>query len=185
MSGGLFSMANVTSFTRAALAPPILVLLAVESQFALYGALAIALMAAASDFADGYIARRQDARNEVGRYLDSACDAIFNLAVFLGFLANDWLAPAAFAAIYFAEIVVPYLGAFAKQLRRPVGIRWSARTKTIVHPLAQIIVIGMAALSGDPTAPAAVLALAAAVAASVLYVADHAVFAVRYTFRPA
>lgn len=184
-SGPLFSTANLMSFFRAGFAPVILLLLMAQTQATLYGALFIVCLAAASDIADGYIARRHASPSEFGRYLDGACDAIFNFAVFLGFLANDWLAPAAFAAIYFAEIVVPYLGAFAKQIGCPFKIRWSARLKTIIHPVAQIVVITMAAVPQDPYASVALLALGAAIVVSMAYLIDHAVLTIRHTLQPA
>jgi phosphatidylglycerophosphate synthase len=111
---------------------------------------------------------------------------MFDLGVFLGFLANHWIAPSWFAAIYFAEIIVPYLGAFAKQLGHPFAVRWSARLKTTVHPLAQILVIAWAAaFSGAAAAGSLVvtIALAVALAASLATLADHAVFVGRILSR--
>ncbi len=182
MSGHLLSTANVISLGRALMGPVILLLLVSETPPALYAALAVACLAAASDYVDGYMARRRGGPSEAGRYLDAACDAIFYLAVFLGFFANRWIAASSFAAIYFAEIIVPYLGAFTKQIGQPFAVRWSGRVKTALHPVAQIVVIAVAALSG-PVAPAdspiAQFALAFAVAASLAYLLDHAVLAGR------
>jgi CDP-diacylglycerol--glycerol-3-phosphate 3-phosphatidyltransferase len=175
-----FSAANVISLGRIVLAPVILLLLAVGSREALTFALIIACVAAVSDMADGYMARRRGHGSEVGRYVDGACDAIFNIAVFVGFLANHWLAASWFIAITFAEVIVPYLGIFAKQAGRPVEIRLSARLKTTLHPIAQIVVIGAALGIPDPSLSPALIAVAmgGAVAASIVTMADHAVFTV-------
>jgi phosphatidylglycerophosphate synthase len=181
MSGHLLSTANVISLGRALMGPVVLALLFVDTPLSLDVALALALVAAASDFVDGYMARRS-AASEAGRYLDAACDALFYLAVFLGFLANRWIAPSWFAAIYFAEIIVPYLGTFTKQIGRPFAVRWSARLKTALHPLAQIAVIAAAAFdwpNGGAHSWAAQAALGLAVLASLAYLVDHAVLAAR------
>jgi CDP-diacylglycerol--glycerol-3-phosphate 3-phosphatidyltransferase len=176
----LLSVANLVSLGRIVLAPVILWLLATATRETIIAALIIAGLAALSDVADGYIARRRGADGAVGRYIDGAGDAIFNMAVFLGFLANDWLAASWFIAIYFAEVIVPYLGIFAKQVGRPLDIRLSARLKTTVHPLAQIVAIGaVLGLGGPELGPALLtISLGVAVAASVLTLADHAVLTV-------
>lgn len=185
----LTSPANLMSFGRAVLAPVILLLLLNGTRGAVTIALVIALGAALSDVIDGYLARRRGASTDFGRYVDGACDAIFNLAVFLGFLANHWLAPSVFALLYFSEIIVSYLGVFAKQIGTPFEVRWSARVKTAVHPLAQICVLALVLTLPDPAAGrqalGVALAMAAAVAVSLLYLADHATLAVRRTLRVA
>jgi CDP-diacylglycerol--glycerol-3-phosphate 3-phosphatidyltransferase len=175
-----FSPANLVSLARIVLAPVILMLLATSSREAMIAALIITGIAAVSDVADGYIARRRSAGNAAGRYIDGAGDAIFNMAVFLGFLANDWLPALWFIAIYFAEVIVPYLGIFAKQAGRPLDIRFSARLKSTVHPLAQLVAIGAAVgVMGAELSPVLMtVSLGAAVAVSVLTMADHAVLTV-------
>jgi CDP-diacylglycerol--glycerol-3-phosphate 3-phosphatidyltransferase len=178
----LFSAANLVSLGRVVLAPIILVLLAAETREALYAAFAIACMAGVSDIADGYLARRQGSASGYGRYVDGACDAIFNLAVFLGFLATGWMPVLLFTLVYFAEIVVPYLGAFSKQIGHPFDVRWSAKVKTTVHPIAQIVLIG-SALVGSGVTPdplIAAFAFGVAVIASIAYVVDHAAYAIRH-----
>ena len=178
MSTRLLTPANLISLMRAALAPVILLLLVEGSRDALIAALVIACAAAISDFADGYMARKGGLASDFGRYVDAACDAIFSLSVFLGFLSRHWLAPSLFAAIYFAEIIVPYLGAFTKQLGMPFEIRWTARLKTNVHPATQVVAIAAALLLPDSRAVIAG-ACAVAVAASMIYLFDHAALAVR------
>ena len=178
---GLSSPANLISFARAALAPLVLLLLASGNRLGLIFALLIVFLAAASDLVDGYIARRSGPPPALGRYLDNACDAIFSLGVFLGFLANHWLPATWFLAIYFAEIMVPYLGAFTKQIGQPFEVRWSAKLKTTVHPLTQIAAVAMAVFLPVPAAAGesflVAVALGAAVAASLIYLVDHAVLA--------
>jgi len=180
---------NLVSLARAALGPLVLILLVADSHLALVAALLLVALAIASDFFDGYLARKMGKPQELGRYLDGACDAIFNLGVFLGFLANDWLPASWFLAIYFSEIVVPYLGAFAKQIGQPFGIRWSAKLRAWVHPAAQFLVIltalTMADSSGAGDTMIGIAALGAAVLSSIAYLTDHAVLAVLRTARAA
>lgn len=185
----LYTMPNFISLTRALLGPLVLVLLVSESFYALLFALFIISVAIASDFFDGYLARQQGTVDELGRYMDGACDAIFNLGVFLGFLAIGWLPASWFLAIYFAEIVVPYIGAFAKQIGQPFEIRWSAKLKSAVHPAAQFITLATALTMAGQTAAGdtmiGIAVLGAAVLASVAFLVDHVVLAVLRTTRHA
>jgi phosphatidylglycerophosphate synthase len=177
----LLSTPNLISLGRALLGPLILILLASGTYWALILALVIVAIAIASDFFDGYLARKRGSADELGRYMDGACDAIFNLGVFLGFLANGWLPASWFLMIYVAEVVVPYVGAFAKQIGQPFDVRWSARLKASVHPLAQFVMLSTAltmaerANAGDTMF--GIAALGAAVVASLIYLADHVVLA--------
>jgi phosphatidylglycerophosphate synthase len=171
----LLSVANVISLFRAALAPAILLLLVHNTPKSLVWALAVAIVAGGSDLADGYIARRRGV-SDLGRYVDGACDAIFNIAVFLGFLAIGWIGVWAFTAIFFAEVIVPYLGIFTKQIGQPFGIRWTARLKVVLHSLAQIAVIAAALIDAPQLAR---FGIGAAIAASVVYVVDHGAYTLR------
>ena len=173
---------NLISLGRALLGPIILMCLALDGYWAMALALFIVALAAASDYFDGYVARQQKSTDELGRYVDGACDAIFNIGVFLGFVANGWLPPSWFLMIYVAEIVVPYAGAFAKQIGHPIDIRWSTRLKTVVHPATQIIMLVTALTLAEPSGAGdtmlGIAALGAAVVASFIYVADHVFLAV-------
>ncbi len=183
----LYTVPNIISLTRALLGPLVLILLVSESFYALLLALAIVSIAIISDFVDGYLARRQGTVDELGRYMDGACDAIFNLGVFLGFLAIGWLPASWFLAIYFAEIVVPYVGAFAKQIGQPFEIRWSAKMKSAVHPAAQFITLATAlTLAGQTPAGDTMIGIAvlgAAVLTSTAFLVDHVVLAIIRTTR--
>jgi phosphatidylglycerophosphate synthase len=183
----LYTLPNLISFGRALLGPLALVLLVSESFYGLLFALIVVSMAIASDYLDGYLARQQGSVGQIGRYLDGACDAIFNLGVFLGFLAIGWLPASWFLAIYFAEIVVPYVGAFAKQIGQPFEIRWSAKLKSAVHPAAQFVTLLTALTMTGQTAAGdtmiGIAVLGAAVLASMAFLADHVVSAILRTTR--
>ena len=183
----LYTTPNLLSLSRALLGPLVLILLVSESYFALLLALVMVGMAIASDYFDGFLARQEGSAGELGRYLDGACDAIFNLGVFLGFLAIGWLPASWFLTIYFAEIVVPYMGAFAKQIGHPFEIRWSAKLKSVIHPAAQFISLLTALTMTGQTAAGdtmiGIAVLGAAVLASIAFLADHVVLAILRTAR--
>jgi cardiolipin synthase len=174
---GFLTTPNLISLGRAVLGPMILILLASGYYWALVLSLLIVAVAIASDFFDGYLARKRGTADDIGRYLDGACDAIFNLGVFLGFLANGWLPASWFLLIYFAEIVVPYVGTFAKQIGQPFDVRWSTRLKTTVHPVAQFAMLGIALTAADRATAGdtmfGIAVLGAAVLASLICVVDH------------
>jgi CDP-diacylglycerol--glycerol-3-phosphate 3-phosphatidyltransferase len=184
----LFTTPNLVSLGRALLGPLVLMLLLADSFYALLLALVIVSIAIASDFFDGHLARRNESADELGRYVDGACDVIFNLGVFLGFLAIGWLPASWFLAIYFTEIIVPYAGAFSKQIGQPFEIRWSTKLKMVIHPAAQFVMLVMALTMTGPTAAGdtmlGIAILGAAVLASVAFLVDHVVLVFLRTTRP-
>jgi phosphatidylglycerophosphate synthase len=80
---GRLKLANLVTLSRGALILPILILLAWGRPVA---ALALYLVAAATDLVDGWLARRTGQASAFGAQLDAAVDNLFSLAI-LAFLA--------------------------------------------------------------------------------------------------
>ncbi len=176
-SSALATIPNLLSLLRALLGPVVLSLILSEAPWALWAALALMLLAEATDYFDGEIARRYDLETEIGRLADPVCDSVYHLSVFLAFLAMGWMAAWMLFIIYTRDLTVPYLRAFARQSGHELQILTSGKIKTAVHAVAQIGVVAVALGLFGPhvliNGPAPTILLMAAVIASIYSLADY------------
>lgn len=129
---GQFKPANAVTLSRGALIAPIFALLWAGRPRA---ALAVYVLAAASDLIDGWLARRLRQASAFGAQLDAAIDNLFSLAI-LGFLAlayptvvvRQW---AACAVLFGAPIL--YLAVSWALTRRLLMFHvWSAKAGAVL-----------------------------------------------------
>jgi CDP-diacylglycerol--glycerol-3-phosphate 3-phosphatidyltransferase len=118
-----------------------MVLITQDARWALWAALLLMLIAEASDFMDGVIARRLKQESQLGRLIDPICDSIYHLSVFLAFLYNGWMPAWMLFIVYSRDLAIPYLRAFAKQAGHDIWVRNSGKIKTAVHAVAQVGVV--------------------------------------------
>lgn len=104
--GGRIKTANVVSLLRGVLIVPITILLLRKADGA---ALALYVLAVASDGLDGWLARRSGRCSDYGAVLDSVIDNVFSLAI-AGFL---WLALPELYADHPVSMAVLFLGPLA------------------------------------------------------------------------
>jgi cardiolipin synthase len=106
----LRSIPNMLSILRLVLVPVFLWLLLNDHMF---WALFVLAFAGASDWLDGYIARRFNQITELGRVLDPAADRLYIFASLIGLVINGnipaWLAIAVIARDVMLLIVYPVL----------------------------------------------------------------------------
>jgi phosphatidylglycerophosphate synthase len=104
--GGAFKTANLVSLLRGVLIPPIIVLLMRHMNAA---AMALYVLAVATDGLDGWLARQSGRCSEFGAVLDSVVDNIFSLfiAIFL------WLALPGLYADYGLALAVLFMAPIA------------------------------------------------------------------------
>jgi CDP-diacylglycerol--glycerol-3-phosphate 3-phosphatidyltransferase len=79
----LQSIPNALTVARILLTPLMIVLLVTPTFWARLGALALFIIASASDYLDGVIARRMEAHSQVGKFLDPMADKILVLGTFI------------------------------------------------------------------------------------------------------
>jgi cardiolipin synthase (CMP-forming) len=132
---------NALSLFRGLLGPVVLALLVSTNSSALSFALMLMIIAEATDFLDGFIARKFNQSSRFGELLDPVCDTIYHLSVFMAFMSNGWMAPWMLIIIYARELAVPYICTFAHQLGHDLGVRKSGKYKSFIHGLAQITVV--------------------------------------------
>jgi cardiolipin synthase len=89
----ILKVPNLISLLRIALIPAILYLVFIPNRAHQVGALALFIVAAVTDFLDGWMARRLKQESDVGRFLDPLADKVLVISALIAFLFLDPLIP--------------------------------------------------------------------------------------------
>ena len=176
-ANAIATIPNLLSLARGLLGPVVLTLILAETPWALWTALGLMIVAEATDYIDGEVARRFGQESDIGRLADPVCDSVYHLSVFLAFLAMGWMAAWMLFVIYARDLMVPYLRAFARQSGHDLKVLTSGKIKTAVHAVAQIGIVAIALGLLGPhvtiSGSGPMILMLAAVAASVYSLIDY------------
>ncbi|WP_419818821.1 CDP-alcohol phosphatidyltransferase family protein [Glaciibacter flavus] len=106
-SSRVLTVPNILSFFRLALVPVFLVLLISAQDVA---ALIVLAVASATDFLDGYLARRLNQISRLGQLLDPAADRLYLFAALLGLAARELIPWWLVAVIVGRDVFLAVLG---------------------------------------------------------------------------
>ena len=152
--GGTLNLPNILTYGRVAAVPVVVALLFwPERNWACWSALGVFVVAAITDFFDGYLARAWHQQSSLGRMLDPIADKLLVAAALLMLCANGTLAGAniwAAIVILCREILVSGLREYLAELRVAVPVTTVAKWKTT----AQLVALGF--LIAGPAADEAV-----------------------------
>jgi cardiolipin synthase (CMP-forming) len=142
------SLPNLLTYGRVAAVPVVVALMLVSNEaWARWTALAIYVLAAVTDFFDGYLARAWGQQSSLGRMLDPIADKLLVSAVLLALTAqgaiSGWLIAAALI-ILCREVLVSGLREYLADLHVPVPVTQLAKWKTTV----QLVALGFM-IAGD------------------------------------
>jgi cardiolipin synthase len=145
---------NVLTYGRIAAVPVLAALLLYGGNTARWIAVAIYIVAAVTDFFDGYLARLWKQQSALGRMLDPIADKVLVSVVLLVLAADGILAGGHLWAAFIItarEVLVSGLREFLMELRVSVPVTQIAKWKTTV----QLIAIGflIAGPAGDALVP--------------------------------
>lgn len=133
----LISPPNQLTLLRILLTPFFVVLLFSEDPFHKQIALAIFILAAVTDWYDGYVARRWGYITRWGKFLDPLADKVLTSAAFISFVtigyADAWMV----WVIVIRDFLVTGLRSYAEYKNKPIDTSKLAKTKTFV----QLVVI--------------------------------------------
>ncbi len=175
---GVFNLANILTFSRLLLVPIIVVVLLTKFEGKEVVGLGLFLLAAATDFLDGYIARRWGLETKLGRLLDPAADKILTSAAFIS-LVELGRAPAwVVVTIVAREFAISTLRSVAATQKLVIPAAWSGKLKTT----AQIIAISLL-IFHERLGDFQILGRLALNAALVLSIYSGIEYAARYTSR--
>jgi len=158
--GGHLNLPNLLTYGRVAAVPVVVALLFWPDQtWARMSALAIYILAAITDFFDGYLARAWSQQSSLGRMLDPIADKLLVAAVLLMLSADGVIIGASLWAaviILYREILVSGLREYLAELRVPVPVTAVAKWKTA----AQLVALGflIAGSAGERAVPGVTIA---------------------------
>lgn len=137
----ILNLPNSLTLLRIAIIPPLVALFYVQEPWAIWSALALYILAAVSDFFDGYLARAMNQMSAFGRFLDPIADKLFiaaTLVLLAGFDRIDgvWLIPA--IVIMMREFLIAGLREFLGPQKIVLPVSKLAKWKTT----AQMVAIG-------------------------------------------
>ena len=164
----LLNLPNLLSLLRILIVPLLVVALLTETRFAgkEYWALGLFVLAAVTDFFDGYLARRRNQVTPLGKLLDPAADKILTSSALISLVALE-IAPAWIVVVILArEFAVSAIRSLAAAEGVVLAAIASAKLKTSLQMLAISVLI--LALRHRGLEPAAIVLLWAALVASVV-----------------
>ena len=141
----MFNIPNILAFIRLLLAPVMFFLLVDRDSALLQGihyswldymAAFIFVVASATDFFDGYIARKFDQITTLGKILDPLADKMLTLAGFLGLMMLDRADPWAIYLILTRELFITGLRVSAVSEQIDISASWMGKVKTVVQMIA-------------------------------------------------
>lgn len=142
------NLPNLLTLCRILLAPLLVVVLLTKFDGKELVGLSLFLVAAATDFLDGFLARRHGQVTRLGKLLDPAADKILTSAAFISLVEmNPEVVPAwIVAAIIAREFAVSSLRSLAASEGIVIAAGWSGKVKTVVQVISISLLIVYAKL---------------------------------------
>jgi CDP-diacylglycerol---glycerol-3-phosphate 3-phosphatidyltransferase len=138
----MLNLPNLITLFRILLVPLLVVILLTEVNGKDVLALAVFLVAALTDFLDGFLARRRRQITRLGKLLDPAADKILTSAAFISLVGLD-RAPAWIVVVIVArEFAVSTLRSLAAAQNVVVAASFSGKLKTVTQIVAISVAIG-------------------------------------------
>ena len=141
----IVNIPNILAFIRLLLAPVMFMLLVnqdatifegIDPSWLNYAAAFIFVLASATDFFDGYIARTFNQITTMGKILDPLADKMLTLAGFLGLMMIDLASPWAVFLIITRELFITGLRVSAVAEGIDIAASWMGKVKTVVQMIA-------------------------------------------------
>jgi len=146
---------NALTISRILLTPVVLFLLTVPTWWSQMSALVLFLVASASDYLDGRLARAWNAKSRFGQFLDPLADKILVLGLFITFaIVEPKVVPWwAVIAIALRDIGVTALRSYAESQGRTLATFRIAKSKTAAQMafLLALLIVRVAQHSGPAT----------------------------------
>ncbi|MCP3956346.1 MAG: CDP-diacylglycerol--glycerol-3-phosphate 3-phosphatidyltransferase [bacterium] len=137
----MFNLPNILTFLRILLVPILVVVLLTKFEGKEFVGLGLFLLAALTDFLDGFIARRFGLVTRLGKLLDPAADKILTSAAFISLVelgrAPAWIV----VTIVAREFAISTLRSVAATQGVVIAAAWSAKIKTFSQVLAISLLI--------------------------------------------
>ncbi len=130
--------ANKITILRMVLVPVFMALMLIDSDASRMWALVVFVIASASDWLDGYIARNYNQVSDFGKFMDPLADKILTTAAFLLLFDRIWFASVAIMLILAREFMVAGLRMNASVNGTVIAASMFGKIKTVVQMIAII-----------------------------------------------
>ena len=121
---------NKLTLLRILMIPVFLVILYIEFPYHQYVALAVFILASATDFVDGYLARRDHMVTDFGKFMDPLADKMLVMSAMLWFVEVGRMPAWALLIVVVREFAVSGLRMIAVDNGRVIAAAWSGKVKT-------------------------------------------------------
>ena len=151
--------ANKITLVRIAMIPFFIYFAYVGTRTADIIALCLFLVASATDFLDGYIARKYNQITDFGKFVDPLADKLLVCAALLLFIQRGEMNGVMVFIILAREFIITSLRTVAAGKGRVLAAAWSGKVKTCTQ-IAGVAVIFVASILryGDPSLPVETIA---------------------------
>jgi len=143
----IVTVPNVISLARLVIFAPLFVILLLPLDSPL-GALIAAVVLGATDWVDGYVARRFHQVSELGRKLDAIADRISQIVIAVAMVAGGYLPWWVLIAIVVPDLVFGIV-VFARSRDRAIPVRWIGRVRTAILMVGMPLILLFAAIDRD------------------------------------
>lgn len=139
----MWNLPNLLSLFRILLVPVLVVVLLTRFPGKEFVGLGLFLLAALTDFLDGYLARRHQQITRLGKLLDPAADKILTSAAFISLVEmNPEVTPSWMVTVIIGrEFAIGALRSFAASEQVVIAAGWSGKVKTVTQIVAISLLI--------------------------------------------
>jgi CDP-diacylglycerol--glycerol-3-phosphate 3-phosphatidyltransferase len=140
MGGMTFTLANIVTISRLFLAPVFLVCILIDSPTAVTWSVVIYVVAALTDWLDGFLARRYGEVTPHGVFLDPLADKVLTTSAFIALVVHDIVPLWMVVVIIIRDFGVTAMRSIADDRGMMMQTSYAAKVKTF----AQMVVIAWA-----------------------------------------
>lgn len=146
-SDRIVTVPNAISLARLVIFAPLFVILLLPLDSPL-GALIAAVVLGATDWVDGYVARRFHQVSELGRKLDAIADRLSQIVIAVAMVIGGYLPWWLLIAILVPDLVFGIV-VFVRSRDRAIPVRWVGRVRTAMLMVGMPLILLFAAIDRD------------------------------------
>ena len=133
--------ANKITLARIFLIPVFMIFFSIDSLWSNLAALAVFMVAAATDGIDGYVARKYNQVSDLGKFLDPLADKLLVTAALVGLVGMGKISAWMVVVILAREFMVTSLRTIAANNGRVIAASLWGKVKTVIQIIAVIVLI--------------------------------------------
>ncbi|MCS6807761.1 MAG: CDP-diacylglycerol--glycerol-3-phosphate 3-phosphatidyltransferase [Bacteroidota bacterium] len=128
-----YTLPNIFSLSRVIIAPIFLVLFLQSGHIERIVAVVLFIVAALTDYVDGWLARKYSQSSTCGTIIDPLADKILTSTAFVGFALLSLIAWWMVFVVLVRDVATTALRSYADSIGRPLITSWGAKAKTFAQ----------------------------------------------------